>query len=106
MKKDQADEKPSKVMVVRTSTLFWAVILFTLINFLLLFLLSTHIVTESPTIAVEYIPKEHLTFKDTFVSVDGYMKRYNDASSREKRRLRNTDFHQALVEKRLINPRD
>ena len=106
MKKNQTDEKPSKVMVVRTSTVFWAVILFTLINFLFLFLMSTHIVTGSPTIAVEYIPKEHLTFKGTFVTVNGYMKRYNDASSREKRRLRNTDFHQALVDKRLINPTD
>ena len=106
MKKNQADEKPSKVMVVRASTVFWAVILFTLINFLLLFLMSTHIVTDSPAIAVEYIPKEHLTFKDTFVTVDGYMERYNDASSRERRRLRDTYFHRELVEKRLINPTD
>jgi len=106
MKKNQADEKPSKVMVVRTLTVLWAVILFTLINFVLLFLMSTHVVSDPPTIAVEYIPKEHLTFKDTFVSVDGYMRRYNEASSREKRRLRNTDFHRALVEKRLIDPTD
>lgn len=106
MKKNQADEKPSKVMVVRTSTVLWAVILFTLMNFVLLFLMSTHIVSDPPTVAVEYIPKEHLTFKHTFVSVDGYMRRYNEASSGEKRRLRNTDFHRALVEKRLSDPTD
>jgi len=106
MKKNQADEKPSKVMVVRTLTVLWAVILFTLINFVLLFLMSTHVVSDPPTIAVEYIPKEHLTFKDTFVTVDGYLKRYDSASFREKRRLRNTDLHHALVETRLIDPTD
>ena len=106
MKKNQTDKKPSKVMVVRTSTVLWAVVLFTLINFVLLFLMSTHIVSDPPTIAMEYIPKEHLTFKDTFVTVNGYMKRYNDASSREKRWLRNTDFHRALLEKRLIDSTD
>jgi len=106
MKKNQADEKPSKVVVVRTSTVLWAVILFALINFVLLFLMSTHIVTDPPIIAVEYIPKEHLTFKDTFVSVDGYMRRYNEASSREKRRLTRTSLHQTLAEKKIIDPTD
>ncbi len=106
MNKDKVDEKPSKVIVVRTSTVLSAVVLFALINFILLFLMSTHIVTDPPSIAVEYIPKEHLTFQDTFVTVDGYLRRYDSASWREKRRLSGTDLHRALVEKRLIDRTD
>ncbi len=106
MNKEQADEKTRKVMVVRSRTVLAAVILFALINFILLFLLSTHVVSDPPRIAVEYIPKEHLTFKDTFVTVEGYLKRYTSASWREKRRLGDTELHRTLVENRLINPTD
>ena len=106
MKNGQADEKPSRVIVIRTWTVLSAVILFSLINFLLLFLMSTHVVSDPPSVAVEYIPKEHLTFQRTFITVDGYLKRYEKASWRERRRLSGTELHRALVEKQLINPTD
>ncbi len=106
MSKNQAEEKPGKVIVVRTRTILAAVILFTIINFVLLFLMSTHVVTDPPSIAVEYIPKDHLTFEDTFITVDGYVKRYDEASSRERRRLSRTSLHQALVEREIIDRTD
>jgi len=40
------------------------------------FLLCFHIVRDVPLIAA----KDHLTFRDTFVTVEGYLERYNQAS--------------------------
>jgi hypothetical protein len=49
---------------------------------LLFFLLSFHLVLSSNGLTI--IPKEHLSFADTFVSVDTLIRQYNERSVGEK----------------------
>jgi hypothetical protein len=70
---------------------------------LLFFLLSFHLVSSSSGLTI--VPKEHLSFADTFVSVDTLIRQYNERSAGEKLRGEGVNRYliRKLQEKELIS---
>ena len=62
------------------------------------FLLSFHIFYGPWAL----IPKDYLSFADTFVTVDEYLERYNNASFIERVSLLNSNLHRRLKERGMI----
>lgn len=66
---------------------------------IVLFLMSFHIVTNG---GITFIPKEHLSFADTFVNVNSYIKRYNEADQITRLSMVGTYLHRKLMGKDFI----
>jgi hypothetical protein len=67
---------------------------------LVVFLLSFHIVIRRSLPLI--VAKDLMTFKDTFITLSGYVEKYSEASPDERARLEHTKLHRALVRKGLI----
>ena len=70
--------------------------------FLFFFLLSVHIFIDVPTI----IAKDHLTFADTFVTVDDFVQRYNNAPPLARIGISQSHIFVELQEKGLIHQKE
>ena len=99
--------EPAKSVIMPPKTIAgmrpkFFVILASSITVLLLFCLSFHVITDHLTI----IPKEHLTFAETFVSVDEIVQKFNKADMFERLKIRESYLFQKLLEKGIINMKD
>ncbi len=65
---------------------------------LILFLLSFHVVVDVPLV----VAKEHLSFKQTFVTVSDYVDQWNEASLWERIELSKSNIYRTLLRKKLI----
>jgi hypothetical protein len=80
------------------------VVIAIIVGGLIFFLLSFHVIWSSSGLTV--IPKEHLSFADTFMSLETLIHQYNERSAGEKLRGEGVNLYlvRKLQEKALIRP--